>query len=251
MNAFWSRWVCAVAVCLLCGCGGEVPDPPIPSPSPVPTPSPSPLPSPGPATVSRLLSIQPAVQQTPVWCWATSAEMVFRYYGLPNANPFGNYQCGIVAAYFGGSCMFDCGLCQFPVGPMSNMHRVITGYGAFLRSNLIASRDLSATLVFRALSDQEIIEEIDAGRPIVVGIAPGGGFALPNASAHIAVIVGYDTSGGTMDVIVNDPYPFDLVTLQNPYVAAGGTRQQFGRFRISVRALTLNLQWANTIYRIQ
>jgi hypothetical protein len=177
--------------------------------------------------------------------------MVFRYYGLPNANPFGNYQCGIVAAYFGGNCMLNCGFCQFPVGAMSNMLTVITGYGAFLRSAFIPSRDLAATLVFRPLSQPEIITEIDAGRPIVVGIAPGGGFALPNASQHIAVLIGYDTSRGTMDVVVNDPYPFDLVTLQNPYIAAGGSRGSFGQFRIPLQALTFNLQWANTIFRIQ
>ena len=177
--------------------------------------------------------------------------MVFRYYGLPNVNPFGNYQCGIVAAYFGGNCLFDCGLCQLPVGAMSNMLTVVTGYGRFLRSNFIASRDLSATLIFRALSSSEVRTEIDAGRPIIVGIAPGGGWALPNASQHIAVVIGYDSSRGVDEVIVNDPYPFDAVSLQNPYVAAGGTRMQFGQFRIPLAALAFNLSWANTIYRVQ
>ena len=40
-------------------------------------------PGPGPGadlTGSRTLPIAPSFQQTQVWCWATSAEMVFRYY---------------------------------------------------------------------------------------------------------------------------------------------------------------------------
>jgi hypothetical protein len=211
---------------------------------------PSPGPSPG-LGGSRTLAIAPSIQQTQVWCWATAAEMLFRYYGLPNANPFGNYQCGIVAAWFGGQCFQNCGLCQFAVGPMSNMQQVITRYGTFLTLNGIPSRSLNATLLFRGLSAPEVKNEIDAGRPIVVGIAPGGGFALPNASQHIAVVIGYDYSRGVEEVIVNDPYPFDLIPAPNPYLVAGGSRFGVGQFRIQIAALTIGLGWANTIYQIQ
>jgi len=177
--------------------------------------------------------------------------MVFRYYNLPNVNPVGNYQCGIVAAWFGGQCLFNCALCQFPVGPMSNMYQVVTGYGGFLRLNGVSSRSLNATLLFRGLSAQEVKTEIDAARPVIVGIAPGGGFALPNASQHIAVLVGYDYTRGTDEVVINDPYPFDIVPSPNPYVAAGGVRIGAAQFRVRISALLGLLGWANTIYQIQ
>lgn len=216
-----------------------------------PRPGPSPPSPPVSSGGSKTLGIVPLPQQTQVWCWATAAEMVFKYYGLPNINPAGNYQCGIVAAWFGGQCLLRCELCAFPVGPMSNMQQVIVGYGGFLRQNGVQSRSLVATLEFRSLSAAEIKTEIDAGRPVVVGIAPSGGFALPNASQHIAVVIGYDYSRGIEEVIVNDPYPFDLVPAPNPYVAVGGVRQGAGQFRVRIATLRANLGWANTIYRIQ
>jgi peptidase C39-like protein len=208
-----------------------------------------------PLTGQATLGVVPTFQQTEVWCWAASAEMVFRYYNLPNLNTFGNYQCGIVGSWFGGACAtLSCGFCQSPVGPMSNEYQVLVGYGRFVQSFGIPSRVLSASLIFRALTASEVKTEIDAGRPIVVGIAPGGGFALPNASQHIAVLVGYSFSGSTQTVVVNDPFPFDLFPynqMPHPYLSRGGTRLQTAQFRIPIDALTNGLLWANTIYQIQ
>ncbi len=197
------------------------------------------------------LSIAPTLQQTPVWCWAASAEMVFRYYGLPNVNPAGNYQCGLIASYFGGACGLDCSLCVAPIGPMSNMHQLLTGYGDFVtRTYGIASRVLSGQLLFRVLAFDELSAEIAAGRPVVVGIAPGGGFALPNASSHIAVVVGYDARAGAAQVVVNDPFPFQYPPYSaypNPYVAAGGYSPRVGQYVVPYAALVERLGWANSI----
>src|SRR5689334_6854940 len=44
------------------------------------------------------LVVAPVQQETEVWCWLAVGEMVFRYYGLPSVNGFGDYQCGIVGA---------------------------------------------------------------------------------------------------------------------------------------------------------
>lgn len=224
--------------------------------SPPPPPSPPPATHPPPATATTL-PIAPSMQETPVWCWAASAEMVFQYYGLPNLNPAGDYQCGIVAAAFSSSypaCLSDCTVCSFPVGPMTNEQQIINGYGPFLRSYGISSRVLSSTLVFRALTTGEIADEISAGRPVVIGIAPSGGVALPNASQHIAVLVGYDYSGGQQSAIVNDPFPFHLYPYSqypNPYLAAGGMAVGAGRYHVPYHALVISLGWANTIYRIR
>ncbi|HXB55380.1 MAG TPA: C39 family peptidase [Vicinamibacteria bacterium] len=233
--------------------------PACPTPTPSPTPSPINPVGPGPVPTSSLviLPIQPTIQETPVWCWAAAGEMVLRYYGLPNVNPGGDYQCGIVASWFVSAypeCSYNCALCQFTIGPMSNEYQVITLYGVFLRSLGVPSRVLSASLVFRALSADEIKAEVDARRPIVVGIAPGGGFALPNASQHIAVLVGYDLSASGQYVVVNDPFPFEIYPYNqypHPYLSRGGRQLQVGQFRIPLNTLTTQLLWANSIYHIQ
>ncbi|MBK6418527.1 MAG: C39 family peptidase [Ignavibacteria bacterium] len=191
---------------------------------------------------------------TEVWCWAAAAEMVFKHYGMPNLHPSGNFQCGIVSAWFAGNPYADCGSFRLPVGAMSNEFRVVTEYGLFARSGGIPSRVLSASLIFRPLSKKEIQTEIEAGRPIIVGIAPGGGFALPNASQHIAVIVGYSFESGIDEVVVNDPFPFDYYPFNqnpHPYYRAGALRLSENQYRLSVKALTSMLGWANTIYKIQ
>ena len=82
-------------------------------------------------TGARTLSIVPIAQQTDLWCWAATAEMVFIYYGLPNINSGGNYQCGIVAAYYGPSsaCASNCFLCQAGIGTLTNMKNLVNNYG--------------------------------------------------------------------------------------------------------------------------
>ena len=237
-----ARVALLIATCLLgllsiVGSGGGGDDPPPPPPE------------------SAALQIPATLQQTSVWCWAASAEMVFSYYGLPNINPVGNYQCGLIAAWFSGTaCAVDCSLCQVPVGPMSSMQQVIDGYGLFVRSIGRSSRVLSSSLIFRALSKQEIASEIASGRPVVVGIAPGGGFALPNASQHIAVVIGYDFTSGKQNVVINDPFPFQFPPYNqypNPYARVGGAQLGIGRYTVPYDALVLQLGWANTIYAIQ
>jgi hypothetical protein len=207
----------------------------------------------GPQSPAVTLPIPPVVQQTQVWCWAAAAEMVFRHYQMPNLNGAGNFQCGIVGAWFQGQCAANCLACQATVGPMSNLHQVVTGYGAFAQRIGVPSRVLSAGLIFRALSPAEVKAEIDGMRPVVIGIAPAGGWALPNASQHVAVLVGYDFSGPVPLGIVNDPYPFDYIpgAGPNPYVAAGGMRTQPGQYRIPLAALANQLGWANSIYNIR
>lgn len=240
--SFTTKLVATSAAVLLslggCGSGSDPPPPPPDNPE------------------SRTLAIEPKLQQTVVWCWAASAEMVLAYYGLPNVNGAGNYQCGLVASWFYGSaCTIDCSLCVSTIGPMSNMQTLIDGYGLFVQSVLgIPSRDVSSLLVFRPLSAAEVATEISAGRPIVVGIAPGGGFALPNASQHVAVVVGYDYADGRQLVIVNDPFPFQYPPYNqrlNPYVGAGGVELSIGRYAVPYDSLVGQLGWANSIYQIR
>ncbi|MGI9478490.1 MAG: papain-like cysteine protease family protein [Hyphomicrobiaceae bacterium] len=41
------------------------------------------------------------IQQTSVWCWAATAQMVLEYFDFPDIDPVGNYQCGMVASTAG------------------------------------------------------------------------------------------------------------------------------------------------------
>ena len=205
-----------------------------------------------PAQSSRTLAVTPMAQQTEVWCWAASAEMIFRYYNLPNLNPAGNYQCGIVAAYYGpnSSCWVNCFTCVSAIGPMSNAKLLIDGYGAVARQ-LTTSRVLSSTLIFSALTINDVAREVDAARPIIAGISPQG-YSYPNISQHIVAIVGYQILNGEQLLVVNDPFPYDFYpSSPNPYSLAGATRTRPGQYSISYSALISRLQWGNTIYQIQ
>jgi hypothetical protein len=244
----WAGFILVVASPLLLGCPEEqrrvnITEPVVPPPAPLPQ--------------TAVLQITPSIQQTTVWCWAAAAEMVLRHHDLPNLNPVGNFQCGIVAAWFSATvpaCLSDCGLCVSPIGPMSNLQQLINGYGVFANAVGVPSRVLTSQLVFRALGPDEAATEIVAGRPFAIGISPGPAFAVPNISEHFAVVIGYDYRNGAGDLIVNDPFPFHLPPFnasQNPYLAAGGSLIQSGQYRINGNTLIAAMDWANTIYLIQ
>jgi hypothetical protein len=209
--------------------------------------------APSPAASSQTLSITPIAQQTELWCWAASAEMIFRHYGLPNLNPSGNYQCGIVAVYFGPAspCWFNCFQCVTGGGLMSQIKVLIDGYGTAARQLGLQSRVLSSSLLFAPLSFNETAEQIDAGQPILAGISPQG-YAYPNVSEHAVVIVGYQSNTAGQRLIINDPFPYAAFpTSPNPYFAAGGTALQPGRYSIPYATFVSTMNWANSITNIR
>ena len=174
--------------------------------------------------------------------------MVFRHNNLPAVNQ--NYQCGIVAAYFGGQCAINCGLCVQPIGPMSQAQVLINNYGG-VAAQYGPSRNLSSTLVFGPLSINQLASEIDSNRPVIAGISPGG-YSYPNFSMHIVLVVGYDVTGPSPRVVVNDPFPYNAFPQQsNPYLRVGGFQIQSGQYSISYDSFVSPMNWANTIYRIQ
>ena len=191
-----------------------------------------------PAQGTRSLPIAPIAQQTEVWCWAASAEMVFRHFGLPQLNPAGNYQCGIVAAYYGpnSACWFNCFACVSAIGPISNAQILINGYGQVARQ-FTTSRVLTSTLVFSGLTFNDTAREIDEGRPIIAGISPSG-YSYPNLSQHLVVVVGYQNQGGIQAILVNDPFPYEAFPASpNPYFLAGATRPRPGQYLVPYAAM--------------
>ena len=78
-------------------------------------------------------------------------------------------------------------------------------------------RILTFRYVPSPLTQSQIQREIDARRPIVVGINPSGTVVF-SESQHIAVIVGYQTQAGLFSVVVNDPFPYEAAGYPDPYL---------------------------------
>src|SRR5262249_37309725 len=143
------------------------------------------------------------------------------------------YQCGIAAAVFGGSCRMDCRLCNVGSGPVQTLRNMIVYYPQFVRDVArLASSNLSADVVLDKLSEDDVKDEIDGGRPIVAGISPHSGLLPPGLSEHAVLIIGYEERDDDLYLIVNDPFPYELVRMRDPYTSNGGSRLTAGRYRI-------------------
>jgi hypothetical protein len=193
------------------------------------------------------LSIPPVQQNTPEWCWLAVGEMVFRHYRIPNLNPAGIYQCGVVGALVGGPCAADCRYCaNMPASNAVNLKRMITMYPDVARNYLRDRRipRLGARIAMRALTAAEVRDEIDSDRPVIAGISPTGSAGA--SPQHAVLIIGYRGDGDAMDVTVNDPYPYGSYS---PYQAAGGNGGA-GRYRIPYARFRNRLRWAESLYEI-
>jgi hypothetical protein len=201
---------------------------------------------------AKSLSIQPIAQEEPDWCYAASTQMIFAYYRLPAFNP--DYQCGIVAVFNANSypaCFLTCQYCaQIGGGTMDAIQQLVDGYGVVANENGVPSPVLTSAEVYSYLSMQQVEAEIDAGRPILAGISPGQ-YPLPDQSQHAVVIVGYNTTGSTPLLIVNDPFPYAATFQQDPYTPVGGALVRPGQYSISYDAFVQYLVWANTLYQIR
>jgi peptidase C39-like protein len=205
---------------------------------------------------SEGLDITPVVQESPVWCWVATGEMVFRRYGIPNVNPAGDYQCGIIGALAfragNAACNADCRRCAFVnAGGHDAITNMLTVYpqiayrqnGAALRSRYVA----------RALTKAEMKQEIDDNRPIIAGISPSG-FPVNREPEHAVVIVGYDEDDDNdqFTITVNDPYPYNVINPgYNPYRRAGGQDNRDGSYNISITAFKNQLMWSASFFGIE
>lgn len=196
---------------------------------------------------AKTLSVPAVDQKLSSWCWLAAAEMVFRYYRVPAIHSV--YQCGLAASFFGGPCAVDCRYCNVGSGPVETIGTVITNYPGFARRYTGRNGpDLAADVSHEALSAEDLINEIDADRPVIAGISPHSRFLPPGLSEHAIVIIGYEGSDEQdLQVLVNDPFPYSSAGIPNPYTSNGGRQVGALRFRISYRALVERLAWRNTI----
>jgi hypothetical protein len=131
------------------------------------------------------------------------------------------------------------------------MSRVILGYGAVANQFGVPSRVLSGTLRTAALSLPELAQELDEGRPILAGVSFFSGFSLPGISQHAVVLVGYDATDAVPIVYINDPFPYELLQRQAPYLTVGGQQVIPGRYAVPYSVLVNELRWDNSIFGIQ
>lgn len=202
----------------------------------------------GTATATEL-PIPPRMQETPVWCWVAVGQMTFEFFGVPNVNPAGDYQCGVIGLLAAGTiredCAYRCENCVVPAGSKDGVIRMIEDYPA--RVAYVGDEDVPRlTVRYRArpLDEDTLMEAIDRETPVIAGISPSGRPGPWATSQHVALIVGYDSDDeGDVQLLVNDPFPFAGA---NPYIQAGGDANGDGSYWISYRAFRARLDWAES-----
>lgn len=132
----------------------------------------------GPPT-GRVLPVGFRGQQTAVWCWAASIEMVSDYYLRPIE------QCQILSAYLNGNCCFFPQACVIAAPSMTT-----------IQQGLLAVSGLSSFHTPGPISFEDLYREIDAGGPVILGYRA-------SFSGHVVVVYGYTPSG---TLYIHDPF---------------------------------------------
>jgi hypothetical protein len=180
----------------------------------------------------------------------TVGEMVFTYYQVPNLNPHGFYQCGIIGTLLPALCGLDCTRCG-AIGGGKGMREFITD---MLKKYPPAAKapPINSDYVIRRgpkcpLTEKEVKAEIDANRPVIAGISTSGMHKYP--PEHVALIVGYEEVDGKLRLRINDPYPFPANN--DPYVTGGAQKNCGGSYYIDYETFCNKLAWDSAWWHIQ
>lgn len=154
------------------------------------------------ATRERKLGVPRRRQRQAEWCWAACVDMVLHYYGLRAVE-----QCEIVGRKINEDCCDEPLSEEFDVPCAPKWVRgVWAAWGLGARSHLPRKGRLGW------ISEAALKRELDAGRPVEVGLSwdCGGG--------HAVVVRGWRVSrGGRSYFYVNDPWNW----------AGGDPREEF------------------------
>jgi hypothetical protein len=226
------------------------------------------------ADKGKLLDIPPIYQGNRMWCWLTVAEMIFKYMKppVPAFNPWKNqgvkppvnldpdkaYQWGILAVANPGcwerpdACADSGGSSWKHVQDTLKGYPPVAGQQSVGKGKPNSNKGVSSDLKMGCLSAAEVKAEIDAGRPILVGISPGKAIPPP-VPDHVALIVGYQTqANGDIDLIVNDPWPyFATPNVPDPYVRAGGSKNCDGSYTVDRAKFCAMSSWNGSLINIQ
>jgi hypothetical protein len=207
----------------------------------------------------NVLDIPPVFQQNAMWCWLTVGEMIFKYNKVPPNDPWKKlklqppaigpdkaYQWGILAIMNPG-CWRDPDACAMTGGSSwKNLQDMLEKYPV----ETAKMKPIGSELVPGCLTKDQIKKEIDAGRPIEVGITPGADPA-PAANAHVALIIGYQEKGADFQVVVNDPWPYHVRTDPNFYIDEGGSRNCDANYTLDLKTFCKKAGWNGSLSKIQ
>ena len=133
---------------------------------------------------SKTLNVPYYQQQTTVWCWLATIEMVAGYYGK-------NYQqCELASYAMNYQCCYNFQVCAYPA---SNDYMTL----------LMQRLGLHGIQYNRGLSESEIINAIDNGQPIIAGSTN-----WMTQSGHVVVIAGYQKTNQGIQYQVLDPFTY-------------------------------------------
>jgi len=198
------------------------------------------------------LHIPPLFQERPDWCWAAVGEMVFKYYDVPAAHHT-DYQCGIAQSRNLCKENSNCLECELPAVDDAAMVNLLEHYpSAAMPAASGGAIRLTARSKVGRLSEAEVKQELDANRPIIVGLSPSG-FKVDGATQHMALIVGYKEGPDHLTLIVNDPFPFEddrFLWIGNPYVRVHASGAGDAEYEIAYDRFGGRLKWTQTIYGI-
>ena len=199
------------------------------------------------------LHIPPVVQERPSWCWVAVGEMVFKYYDIPTVHRT-DFQCGIAQGMKLCGAAPNCSECEIPDSDSATMATMLQRYPSLAAgSDLVGEIALTVQSKTGSLSEAEVKQEIDEGRPIIVRVSPSG-FKINGISQHMALIVGYDDSSGGLKLTVNDPFPFEddrFLWIGNPYQPnMDMSEENDGQYEISFERFRSKIKWNQTMYRM-
>jgi hypothetical protein len=198
------------------------------------------------------LHIPPLFQERPDWCWAAVGEMLFKYYAVPALHQT-DYQCGIAQSRNHCKENPNCLECNLPAADDAGMVSLLQRYpSAASPAGSGGMITLTARSKVGRLLEQDVKQELDAGRPIMVGLSPSG-FKVDEATEHMALIVGYKDGSDDLTLIVNDPFPFEddrFLWIGNPYVRVHASATGDAQYEIGYDRFRGRLKWTHTIYQI-
>jgi hypothetical protein len=197
------------------------------------------------SAVKKILSVNPVQQQTNVWCWLAVGEMIMKHMGMSNANPSGNYQCGIIGtiAPIGSPCRGDCfnPVCIVPSGSNYNTIKMLRDYSWAMGKKALMYQE-GNELPFTAIKNN-----IDNNKPILCGVS----YSKRNyygGAEHAVVMVGYEQTQSNVYVIINDPFSYP--SGNNPYLNEGGSILKPYQYKISLKNFTQGVFWHWSVYNI-
>lgn len=140
----------------------------------------------GRAAPALELNVPLYYQETDMWCWDASAQMVIHYYG-----EYYPEQCEIANWAFGLSYC-----CSYPYDYYCAQGNWVTTSNGVL--GILWNWGVDASPVYSYISQSQVVSEIDAGDPFPIH------FRWTSGGGHVLVGVGYEYGGDWL--IYHDPW---------------------------------------------